>query len=166
VSLGVFAPLVQQARAGAAEFGARQLEAMLLSNLAQARTRLGDLAGAQHDADAALALSKVMQSPELMPDVLLGAAYPAVRARHFAEAARLIDQADAIRKSARGALFRARLLYEQRKYREAYAEISRGKAMGEAWYPQYDLMLRAFEESARTGKPSTVAFEEPLSAGR
>jgi len=150
----------EQARTAAAEFGARQLEALLLSNLAQVRTRRGDLAGAQRDADAALALSKLVNDPEYQPDILLGAAYPAIRAGRLGEAARLIDEADALRRTARGAVFRARLLYEQRRYAEAAAMLRKGKSMGDTWFPQYEAMLRAFEESARTGKVSTIRFEE------
>jgi tetratricopeptide (TPR) repeat protein len=153
----------EEARTAAAEFGARQLEALLLSNLAQARTRLGDLAGAQRDAEAALALGKLINDPEFQPDILIGAAYPAIRAGRLAEAARLIDKANAIRMTARGAIFRARLLYEQHKYAEAYALMQKAKAMGDVWFPQYETMLRAFEESARTGKASTIRFEEDLS---
>ena len=154
--------LTEQARAGAAQFGAVHLEAMLWSNLAQARARLGDLAGAQRDADAAMALAAKMNYPEVMPDVLLGAAYPAIRAGRLDEAQRLIDQADALRPLQRSAVFRARLLYARGRYAEAATLIAKAKTMDGTWVPQYEAMLRAFAESARTGKPSTIPFEEPL----
>jgi tetratricopeptide (TPR) repeat protein len=152
----------EEARAEAAAFGARHLEAMLLSNLAQARTKRGDLAGGQRDADASMAIGKTLNVPESMPDILIGAAYPAIRAGRLAAAQRLIDQADAVRKTARGTVFRARLLYAQGKYEPARALLEKAKAMGDAWFPQYETMLRAFTESARTGRPSTIPFEEPV----
>jgi tetratricopeptide (TPR) repeat protein len=153
----------EQARAGAAQFGALQLEALLLTNLAQARTRLGDLTAAQRDADAGMAIGRKMRAPEIEPDVLIGASYPAIRAGRLDEAARLLDRADAIRKTQRGAIFRARLLYARGRYAAASSAIEQARTMGDLWVPQYDAMRKAFAESARTGKPSTIRFEEPVS---
>ena len=153
--------LTEEARRRAAAFGAPHLEALFLTNLAQARTRRGDLAAAQRDADAALAIVNTgrMRLPEFEPDILIGASYPAIRAGRLDEAQRLIDKADGIRKTMRGAVFRARLLYARGRYAEASATIEKAKAMEDTWVPQYEAMLRAFAESARTGKPSTVEFE-------
>jgi hypothetical protein len=40
--------------------------------------------------------------------------------------------------------------------------IEKAKSIGGTWLPQYESMRHAFAESARTGKASAVAFEEPL----
>jgi len=154
--------LTEEARKLAAEFGAPHLEALFLGNLAQARTRRGDLSGAEHDAADALELMKKMHRSEYEAEVLVGCAYPAIRAGRFDEAEHLLDRADAIHPTLRGYVFRARLLYARGRYAEAAATIAKGKLMHDSWLPQYEAMLRALEESARTGKPSTIVFEEPL----
>lgn len=150
----------EQARQAAAKFGATHVEALLLSNLAQARTRLGDLAAGQRDADAAMDIGRTLRAPAVMPDIYVGKAYPAIRAGRLAEAAHLLDEADAVRKTPRATIFRARLAYAQGKYTEASALIEKAKTMGDTWFPQYESMRLAFAESAKTGKPSTIRFEE------
>jgi tetratricopeptide (TPR) repeat protein len=155
--------VTEQAREAAKQFGALHLEALLVSNLAQARARLGDLAGAQRDADDGLAIGAKLRYPAIMPDVYLGAAYPAIRAGRLDEASQLIDRAEGLRKSQRGAVFGARLLYARRRYAEASKRIEEAKRMDEGtWVPQYESMRLAFAESAKTGKASTIRFEEPV----
>src|SRR5213075_861230 len=123
----------EQALQAATKFGAVHMEALLWSNLAQAHTRLGDFAAAQRDVDAAMAASKAMHAPGVLPDVYIGAAYLATRTGHLAEAARLLDEAEALRNGPRATIFRARLLYAQGKYAEASAMIEKAKTMGDTW---------------------------------
>jgi tetratricopeptide (TPR) repeat protein len=154
--------MTERARALAVQFGAKELEAMLDSNLAQAKARRGDLAGAQADAEAGLKVEAAIRDASIAPDVRIGAAYAAIRAGRLDDAARLLDEADRIRRTQRAAVFRARLAYARGDYARAAATIDAAKTMGDVWLAQYETMRNAFAESARTGRPSAIAFEEPV----
>ncbi len=152
--------LLERAASEAAAFGALHMQALFLSNLAQAHARRGELDVASRQAAEALAIDQKLRIPELTPDIHAGAAYPAIREGRLDDAQRLLDQADAVRKTSRAAIFRARLLYEKQQYKEASALIEQAKKFGDLWLPQYEAMRLAFAESAKTGKPSMIAFEE------
>jgi tetratricopeptide (TPR) repeat protein len=152
----------EQARALAEQAGTRQITSLLLSNLAQAKARLGDLAAAQRDADAAMAIERQLHDADIGADVRVGAAYCAIRGGRLAEAQRLLDEADKVRSTLRGEVFRARLAYARAEYAKAAAIIDKAKTMGDTWLIQYETMRKAFGESAKTGKESTIKFEEPI----
>ena len=57
---------------------------------------------------------------------------------------------------------RARIAYERGDYRAAGAIVERAHALGEQWLRQDEMMREAFLESAKTGKPSTIPFEQPV----
>jgi tetratricopeptide (TPR) repeat protein len=148
-----------EALAAARKLGARPVEALLLSNLATAKTRLGDVAGAVRDGDAALAAIRGVNDPAMTTDVFLGHAYALIRAGRLTEAQRLIDDAERAAPNARCKVIRARLAYARGDYHAAYEMIAAAKQMGESWPLPYEEMLRAFEESSRSGRPSSIAFE-------
>ena len=141
-----------------------RVETVLLSNLGTAETKLGDLAAARAHAEAALEKMKELRDPEVERDVYLGLAYTQIREGKLAEAARSIDRAEAWRSNARCLLLRARLAYARGDYAKAFDLVKRSKAAEDVWLIQNEQMYRAFEESARTGRPATVKFEEPAAS--
>ena len=149
-----------EALAAARKLGARPVEALLLSNLATAKARLGDVAAAVRDGDAAMETIRGVNDPEMTADVFLGRAYALIRAGRLAEAQRLIDDAERTAPTnARCKVIRARLAYARGEYRAAYELIVAAKNMNQLWPLPYEQMLRAFTESSRSGRPSSIQFE-------
>ena len=149
----------EQAAAVAAKVGNPRVETIILSNLATAHTKLGDLEKAQSYNDAAFAKFGTLNDPESERDLLLGGAYLLIRRGKLDEAARAIAKAEKWQLDGRVFVMRGRLAYARGDYKTAYEELKRAKAMDDPWFAHYELMLRASEESARTGKPSSIAFE-------
>jgi hypothetical protein len=59
-------------------------------------------------------------------------------------------------------MMRARLAYAKHDYARASQLIHKAKSMGEVWLVQYEQMLRAFDESARSGRETTSPFETAI----
>jgi tetratricopeptide (TPR) repeat protein len=159
---GKEAEAVQVTRDGAelaAKLGNRRVEAVLLSNLAVAETKLGDLVAARAHGAAALQKVEGLNDSEVERDVHLALAYTQIRDGRLAEAARSIERAEAWRVSARCLLMRARLAYARGDYPRAYDLIRESKEKEEVWLIQNEQMYRAFEESARTGRAASIEFE-------
>ncbi|MBV8518023.1 MAG: serine/threonine protein kinase [Acidobacteria bacterium] len=154
----------EQAAAVAARAGNPRVEALILSNLATANVKLGDLDAAARHNDAALAKAAPLDDPEIDRDVQLGLAYALIREGKLDDARRAIDRGERWQKNTRSLLMRARLLYARGDYAAAYELATRAKQRHDGWLLQYEQMLQAFAESARTHQPSTVAFESPLRA--
>ncbi len=152
----------------AAEVSARtnrpRFEALARSNVATARTKRGDLVGAGRADAAALALlPRIGGDVESAADIHLGHAYWLTRMGRTKEAEQVIARTEREwRVSTRGLRMRARIAYERGDYRRAAEIIERAWATGGQWLKQDELMREAFLESAKTGKPSTIAFEQPV----
>jgi len=165
---GKEAEAVQATRDGAAlaaKLGNRRVETVLLSNLAVAETKLGNLAAARAHSAAALQKGAGLNDPEVERDVQLGLAYTQIRDGRLSEAARSIQRAETWKVNARCLLMRARLAYAHGEYARAFELIRKSKETEEVWLVQNEQMYRAFEESARTGRPATVKFEGQLAVG-
>jgi tetratricopeptide (TPR) repeat protein len=152
----------------AAEVSARtnrpRFEALARSNVATARTKRGDLVGAGRADAAALALlPRIGGDVESAADIHLGHAYWLTRMGRTKEAEQVVARTEREwRVSTRGLRMRARIAYERGDYRRAAEIIERAWAMGGQWLKQDELMREAFLESAKTGKPSTIPFEQPV----
>ena len=158
---------VQVTRDGAAlaaKLGNRRVETVLLANLAVAETKLGDLAAARIHGAAALEKMSGLNDPEVERDVHLALAYTRIREGRLADAERSIDRSEEWRINARCVLMRGRLAYARGDYPRALELIRRAKGMEEVWLIQNEQMHRAFEESARTGRPASVRFEGEVSS--
>ncbi|HYU26947.1 MAG TPA: tetratricopeptide repeat protein, partial [Thermoanaerobaculia bacterium] len=149
----------KEALAAARGFGARPLEALILSNLATAEAWAGDVAAGVRDGEAAVGIIRGINDPGIGSDVFLGCAYPLIRAGRFAEAQRLIDAAERAVPSARCKVIQARLAYARGDYRAAHDTIVAAKNMNQLWPLPYEQMLRAFADSARSGRPASIPFE-------
>ena len=158
--------LASQAAAVAARTNRPRFEAMARANVATARTKRGELALAGPEAAAAMALiPRLGADVESIAEVQLGYAYWLIRMGRLAEAERVIAQSERDwRVSARSLRMRARLAYDRADYRTAGTLVERAHAMGEQWLRQDEMMYEAFRESARTGKPAAVLFEEAVRA--
>ncbi|MGZ5446461.1 MAG: serine/threonine-protein kinase [Thermoanaerobaculia bacterium] len=164
---GKEAEAVQITREGAAlaaKLGNRRVETVLLANLAVAETKLGDLAAARTHGAAALEKVAGLNDPEVERDVHLALAYTRIRGGRLADAERAIARSEAWRINARCVLMRGRLAYARGEYPRALELIRRAKGMEEVWLIQNEQMVRAFEESARTGRPASVKFEGEVSS--
>jgi eukaryotic-like serine/threonine-protein kinase len=154
----------EQAATVAARAGNPRVEALILSNLATANVKLGDLDAAARHNDAALAKSAPLDDPEIDRDVQLGLTYALIREGKLDDAQRAVDRAERWQKNTRSILMRARLLYARGDYAGALDLGTRAKQRHDGWLLQYEQMLQAFAESARTRRPATRAFESPLRA--
>ena len=151
--------VTQDASVVAAKVGNARVETVILSNLATATTKLGDLAAAHRYNDAAVRRSASLDDPEVERDVQLALAYTFIREGKLDEAEKALDRAERWQLNARVLILRARLAYARGDYARAFDLIARAKARNETWLIQNEQMYRAFAESAKTGKPSTIAFE-------
>jgi tetratricopeptide (TPR) repeat protein len=160
--------VTEQAAAAAAAIGAPRVEIVCRSNLGTARTKRGDLAQAAQDIAASLALlPKIKGDVETASDVWLSDAYYLIRAGRLPEAENAIGEAEREwRVSGRSLMMRARLAYARGDASRAVALAERAKGMKEQWLGQYDAMLAAFREAARTGRAPAITFEDPISSGR
>jgi tetratricopeptide (TPR) repeat protein len=145
--------------------GNRRIESVLHSNLATAYTKLGNLAAARTESETALRKAEGLNDPEVDRDVQLGTAYALIRDGRLADAARALDRAERWQRNDRTEMMRARLAYAHGDYRQAFERITKAKSLGGPWLTQNEQMRRAFEESARSGRPSSIAFESPVTAG-
>ena len=154
--------------ARAAEVAARanqpRFEAMARSSVATARTKRGELAAAgKADAAAIALLPRLGADVESANDIHLGHAYWLTRMKRLTEAERVIAQSERdFRVNSRSLRMRARIAYERGDYRAAGALVERAHALGEQWLRQDEMMREAFLQSAKTGKPSTIPFEQPV----
>jgi tetratricopeptide (TPR) repeat protein len=160
-------PLMAQAGDVAGRANRPQFEALARSNVGAAHTKRGELAAAaKNDAAAMALLPRLGADVESAADVRLGHAYWLMRSGRLAEAERVIAQTEREwRISARGLRLRARIAYARGDYRAAAAIIERAHALGEQWLRPDELMREAFLESAKTGKPATIPFEQPVRRG-
>ncbi len=156
--------ITREGAAPAAKLGHRRVETVLLSNLAVAETKLGDLAAARTHGAAALEKVAGLNDPEVERDVHLALAYTRIREGRLAEAERAIERSEEWRVNARCLLMRGRLAYARGDYPRALELIRRAKGMEEVWLIQNEQMSRAFEESARTGRPASANFEGEISS--
>jgi tetratricopeptide (TPR) repeat protein len=156
--------LAAQAAEVAARANQPHFEAMARSNVATARTKRGELVAAgKADAAAIALLPRLGADVESAAEVQLGHAYWLTRMKRLTEAERVIAQSERdFRVSSRGLRMRARIAYERGDYRAAAAIVERAHALGEQWLRQDEQMREAFLESARTGKPSTIPFEQTV----
>lgn len=139
-----------------------RVESIVHANLATAYTKLGDLAAARRHNEIAHEKAEGLNDPEVARDVELGLAYLLIREGKLDEAERAIDRADRWQIIGRSVMLRGRLAYARGDYRRAHALLARAKTMDGPWLIQSEQMLKAFEESARTGNPSTMTYESPL----
>ena len=146
----------------AAKVGNPRVESVILANLGVAETKLGNLDAARAHNAAALAKMKGLDDPEVARDVYLTLAYTAIRGNQLAEAEQWLDRAESWRISDRCHLYRARLAYARGDYARAWSLVQKAKSVADVWLIQSEQMYRAFEESARTGRPATITFEEAL----
>jgi len=146
----------------AARVGNPRVEAVVHANLGYAYAKLGDLESSMRHNAAAAARNAGMNDPEVDREVQLSLAYMLIRQGKLDEAQRAIDRGERWQVNTRSTLMRARLAYAQRNYPRAAQLITRARAMKDVWPIQYEQMLRAFEESARTARDSTIAFESPV----
>ena len=151
----------QQAAVLAAKVGSPRIEAIILANVAFGSAKLGDLATARQAGAAALAKMPA-NDPEVDRDVQIALAYVAIRDGRLDDAERAIARAERWRPETRTYLIRGRLAYARGDYARAAALGAKAKSMKEAWLPQWETMYQAFAEAARSGKPATRKFEEPL----
>jgi serine/threonine protein kinase len=156
--------LTAQAADVAKRLNIPRIEALARSNIATALTKRGDLAAAKKANEAALALlPRVGDDADSIADLQLGNAYWLIRSGRVDEAERVIAETERTwRVGARGLRYRARAAYERGDYTRAAVIMNRAHALGEQWLAQDEMMREAILESARTGKPSTVAFEQPI----
>lgn len=155
---------MEQAAATAARAKRPRFEVLAHASLNTARTKRGEIDIAQrHDAAAMALLPAVGADAEGRSEVLLAHAYLLTRLGRTSEALQFIETAERDwRPTARSVLMRARVAYERRDYRNAGAIAERAYAMGEQWLTQ-DLQMRdALLEAAKTGRPATVPFEDPV----
>jgi tetratricopeptide (TPR) repeat protein len=146
----------------AAKVGNPRVETVILSNLGTAETKLGHLDAARAHNAAAQQKMATFEDPEVARDVHLAAAYTAIRSGQYAEAEQELDRAEMWRVSDRCHLYRARLAYARGDYARAWELVKKARAAAPVWLIQSEQMYRAFGESARTGKPATIQFEEPV----
>jgi serine/threonine protein kinase/tetratricopeptide (TPR) repeat protein len=156
----------KQALTAAEAVQATPIEALALSNLATALTKFGDLQAAGRYAEAGLAKIAGVDDPQIASDVELGRAYFLIRAGRLREAEEGIARAEKHVPSARARVIRGRLAWARGDYRGAAALLQKAKTMGEAWPQPYELLRAASEETARTGRVSTIAFESPIRSER
>lgn len=154
----------EQAADVAAKSNRPRFEALARSNVATARTKRGDLVAAGRDDAAALALlPRLGHDVESAADIHLGHAYWLTRMGRTKEAEDVIARTEREwRVSTRGLRLRARVAYERGQYSAAAELIERAWGLGGQWLKQDELMRDAFLESAKTGKPSTIPFEQPV----
>jgi tetratricopeptide (TPR) repeat protein len=145
--------------------GNPRVAAVTHANLGYAHAKLGNLQRSRLHNETALVLAKDLKDPEVDRDVQLSVAYMLIRLGDLAAAERAIERAEQWQVNTRSRMVRARLAYARRDYARAATLIRSAKTMGDVWLVQYEQMLRAFEESARTGRASTIAFESPSEAG-
>jgi tetratricopeptide (TPR) repeat protein len=152
----------------AAENHDPRIEAVARSNAATALTKRGRLADAEKQSTRALALIPALGGDmESAQEVWLGEAYRLTRAGRYAEAERFIDEAERrYRVSGRSLMLRGRLAYAKGDYANASRLVDAGKARGEPWLSQYDQLRLAAAEAAKTGRPSRIAFENPVQQPR
>jgi tetratricopeptide (TPR) repeat protein len=143
----------------AARVGNPRVEAVILSNLGTANTKLGHLAEANRYNALSAQKAKGLGDPEVDRDTHLATAYTRVREGRLNDAARELDLAESWRTNGRARLMRGRLAYARGEYARAFELATSAKGTGDPWLIQNEQMLRAFEESARTGKPATLKFE-------
>jgi len=156
---------MEQAVAAAVRAKRPRFELLGHASLTTARTKRGELDIAQREDSAAMTLLPAVGGDvEGRSEVLLAHSYLLTRLGRTEEALRFIEMTEQEwRVSARGMRMRARVAYERRDYRKAAELIERAYAMGDQWLTQ-DLQMRgAFLESAKTGRPSTIPFEAPVS---
>ena len=146
----------------AAKVGNPRVESVVHANLCYAYAKLGDLAASQRHIDAAIARNATLNDPEVDRDVQLSLAYLLIRQGKLDEAQRALDRGERWQVNARSMMLRGRLAYARHDYARAAQLLARAKAMQDVWPIQYEQMLRALQESARTGRASTIEFESPL----
>ena len=146
----------------AAKVGNPRVEAVIHANLGYAYAKLGDLGAAKRHNDAAVARNAGINDPEVDRDVQLSVAYALIRGGRLAEAERAIVRGERWQVNGRSTMMRARLAYARRDYARAAQLIAQAKTMADVWLIQYEQMLRAFEESARSGRESTIPFETAI----
>jgi tRNA A-37 threonylcarbamoyl transferase component Bud32/tetratricopeptide (TPR) repeat protein len=146
----------------AAKVGNPRVEAVIHANLGYAYAKLGDLEAAKRHNDAAAARNAGINDPEVDRDVQLSLAYALIRDGRLAEAGRAIERGERWQVNGRSTMMRARLAYARRDYARAAQLIAQAKKMADVWLIQYEQMLRAFEESARSGRESTIPFETAI----
>jgi tetratricopeptide (TPR) repeat protein len=155
---------MEHAAAASARADRPRFEILAQGSLATARTKRGDLAGAQRNDAAALALlPRVAGDREAISEVWMGHAYWLTRMGRTAEAESLLSRVERDwRVNARSLRMHARVAYERGDYRGAAGTVLRARALGEQWLHQDEQMREAFLESAKTGKPSSIPFEQPV----
>jgi tetratricopeptide (TPR) repeat protein len=151
---------VNQAIALSEQIHQPRLMAINHSNLVTAYARLGDLPKAREHLAAAEAIGKEIGDPEVDSRFETGRAYLRIREGKLAEAEQALDRAEKLKPTPTTVVLRGRLAYARGDYRNAARLASQAKAMDQEWYPQYEAMLRAFEDAASTGRPSSIRFEE------
>ncbi len=152
----------EEAAVVAARVGNPRVETVILANLGIAHAKLGHLAEANRFSGLALEKARGLGDPEVDRDMQLALAYTRIREGRLDEAAHAVDRAEAWRTNGRTRLMRGRLAYARGNYTSAAALAREAKATGDPWLIQNEQMLQAFEESARTGRPATAHFEEPV----
>jgi tetratricopeptide (TPR) repeat protein len=155
----------RQALSAAQAMQAPPLEALILSNLATALTKAGDLAAAGPYAEAGLAKIAGVDDAQIASDVELGRAYFLIRAGRLREAEEGIARAEKHLPSARASVIRGRLAWARGDYVQAAALLQKAKTMDEGWPQPYELLRAASEETARTGRVSGIEFESPIRSG-
>jgi tRNA A-37 threonylcarbamoyl transferase component Bud32/tetratricopeptide (TPR) repeat protein len=149
----------EEAARVAARVGNPRVEAIILANLGTAHAKMGNLAEAARFSNAAAERARGLDDPEVDRDVHLALAYTRIREGRLDDAARDLDLAEAWQKNGRTRLMRGRLAYARGDFAIAVALAREAKATGDPWLIQNEAMLRGFEESVRTARPATVAFE-------
>ncbi|HVT04104.1 MAG TPA: protein kinase [Thermoanaerobaculia bacterium] len=155
----------EQARSLAAQMKNRVVEAYALANLAASHIYLGQLVRARRDLDQAEVITSNLDNPDIVERVQVADAYWSTRAGKLDEAERLLSTAEKTKVTLQVQVARGFLLYKRRDYGAAVARLRAAKARNEGWLPQDQRTLDAFEESARTGKPSSIEFERPIIPG-
>jgi tetratricopeptide (TPR) repeat protein len=136
-----------------------RVEAVALANLIYLNTSLGEFEAARRDLAKAEAVSVSLANPDVTHRIDAVHGYLLTREGKNNEAGVLIDKAEKLKVTGTSQVTRARLLYAQGQYVKAAATMQHAMELKQGWFPAQQRMQQAFNESARTGRPSTISFE-------
>jgi tetratricopeptide (TPR) repeat protein len=149
----------EQAAQIAHEMQNPRVEAIALANAGFARANLGQFDAAKTAFDRATTIIATLESPDVAQRVDALAGYWLARIGKLDEAEQRTARAETVKVTIASLTSRARLSYARGDYKAAESAMRRAHELHDGWLPTHQRMWDAYAESARTGKPSTIAFE-------